>query len=411
MKDILHCDLNNFYASVECRDNPELRGKPIAVCGSLEARSGIVLAKSTEAKAYGIKTGDKIYEARQKCPSVIIVSPRMGVYSEASKVVRAIYQRYTDMVEPFGIDECWLDVTGSHYLFGSSVEIAERIRGEVKRETGLTISVGVSFTKVLAKLGSDMKKPDAVTVLSPEVYRQKISGLPVADIIGVGPATERRLKKLRIHTLGELADADQEFLVRQLGKAGIWLWRAVNGFDDAIVHEQDYRRKPKSVGSSRTLPRDLQNNGEVWTVMLTLADEVTRRLRQEELSAGGVCVSVKTNDLNYREFQAQLEFPMRSPRCFAEAGFRLFCERFDWGLPVRAVGIRAINLCDGTAERQYSFFCNNAKIDKEEILSDVSDVLRTRFGKGAVLPARMRQELAECGGEKINVFQSVHGYA
>lgn len=411
MRDILHCDLNNFYASVECRDNPSLRGKPIAVCGSVEARAGIVLAKSTEAKICGVKTGDKIYEARQKCPDIIIVSPRMGVYLEASRKVRAIYQRYTDMVEPFGMDECWLDVTGSHYLFGSSEEIAETIRETVKQETGLTISVGVSFTKVLAKLGSDMKKPDAITVLSFRNYREKIRSLPVSDIIGVGPATEKRLKKLRIHTLGELADTDQEVLTRHLGKAGIWLWRAVNGFDDAIVHEQDYRREVKSVGSSRTLPRDLYNRGEVWTVMLTLADEVTRQLRKHGLSAGGVCVSVKTNDLCYREFQTRLAFPMRTPLSFADAGFKLFCERFDWALPVRAVGIRAIYLSPSCEERQCSIFCDNDKLDREEILSEVSDSLRERFGSGAVLPARMRQELAASGGEKINVFQSIHGYS
>lgn len=411
MKDILHCDLNNFYASVECRDNPALRGRPIAVCGSIEARSGIVLAKSNEAKACGVKTGDKIYEARQKCPGIVIVSPRMKVYSEISKQVRAIYQRYTDMVEPFGIDECWLDVTGSHYLFGSSEEIADKLRRAVKEELGLTISVGVSFTKVLAKLGSDMKKPDAVTVLSTENYRKKISALPVSDIIGVGPATERRLKKLRIHTLGQLADTSSEVLTRHLGKMGISLWRAVNGYDDAIVHEQDYHRKIKSVGSSRTLPRDLYNNQEVWAVMLALADEVTRQLRREGLSAGGVCVSVKTNDLCYREFQAGLDFPMRSAQSFARAGFELFCRRFDWHLPLRAVGIRAINLADGGAAQQCSLLCDNLKIEREEVLSDVSDRLRERFGRDCIYPARMRQELCECSDEKINVFQSVHRLA
>ena len=410
MRDILHCDLNNFYASVECRDNPSLRGKAVAVCGSIEARAGIVLAKNYEARAFGVKTGDKIYEAQQKCPGIVIVPPHMEKYSEISKQVRAIYQRYTDMVEPFGMDECWLDVTGSHFLFGSSEEIANTIREEVKRETGLTISVGVSFTKVLAKLGSDMKKPDAVTLLPPESFREKIYPLAVNEIIGVGPSTHRRLQKLRIRTLGDLANTDPEVLTRLLGKSGIWLWRAVNGFDDAVVHEQGYKREIKSIGNSTTLPRDLYTNEEVWRTMLSLGEEVTRQLRREGLCAGGVCISVKTKDLAYREFQMALDFPMRSAQRLAHAGFELFKRRFDWRLPVRAVGIRAINLHSDVLARQNCFFCDNRKIDREERLSEVSDGLRERFGRDIIYPARLQNGL-ELTHEKVNIFQSTHKYA
>ena len=410
MRDILHCDLNNFYASVECRDNPELLGKAVAVCGSIEARAGIVLAKNYEARAFGVKTGDKIYEAKQKCPDIVIVPPHMEKYSAVSKQVRTIYQRYTDMVEPFGMDECWLDVTGSHFLFGSSEDIANIIREDVKRETGLTISVGVSFTKVLAKLGSDMKKPDAVTVLPHDSYREKIYPLAVNEIIGVGPSTHKRLQKLRIRTLGDLANTDPEVLKRHLGKSGIWLWRAVNGCDDAVVHEQGYKREIKSIGNSTTLPRDLYHNAEVWRTMLSLAEEVTRQLRREGLCAGGVCISVKTKDLCYREFQARLDFPMRSAQSFAQAGFELFKRRFDWRLPVRAVGIRAINLYLGTVERQSCFFCDNKKIDREEKLSEVSDTLRERFGRDIIYPARLKNSL-DMTHEKVNIFQSTHSYA
>lgn len=409
MKDILHCDLNNFYASVECRDDPSLLGKAVAVCGSIEARAGIVLAKNTLAKSFGVKTGDKVYEARQKCPDIVIVPPHMEKYSAVSKQVRAIYQRYTDLVEPFGMDECWLDVTGSHYLFGSSEEIADAIREAVKTETGLTISVGVSFTKVLAKLGSDMKKPDAVTVLPQESYREKIYPLAVNEIIGVGPATFKKLEKLRIHTLGDLAKTDMGVLTRHLGKNGIWLWRAVNGFDDAVVHEQSYKREIKSVGSSTTLPRDLYNNAEVWRTLLSLAEDVTRQLRKENLCAGGVVISVKTNDLRYREFQIALDYPMRSAQSFAAAGFELFKMRFDWRLPVRAVGIRAINLLPGESSRQSSLFCDNRKLDREERLSEVSDTLRERFGRDIVFPARLKNSL-DMTHEKINIFQSTHSY-
>lgn len=410
MRDILHCDLNNFYASVECRDNPELRGKAVAVCGSIEARAGIVLAKNYEARAFGVKTGDKIFEARQKCPDIVIVPPHMDKYSAISKQVRAIYQRYTDMVEPFGMDECWLDVTGSHFLFGSSEEIANTIRETVKRETGLTISVGVSFTKVLAKLGSDMKKPDAVTVLPPESFREKIYPLGVNEIIGVGPATFKRMQKLRIHTLGDLAKTDPDTLTRLLGKSGIWLWRAVNGYDDAVVHEQGYHREIKSIGSSTTLPKDLYADAEVWRTLLSLAEDVTRQLRQEGLCAGGVTVSIKTNDLSYREFQTVLDCPLRSAQSFARAGFELFRARFDWHLPIRAVGIRAIYLHSDVIARQSSLFCDAFRLEREERLSDVSDTLRERFGRDIIYPARLQNGLDLTHGN-INIFQSSHTYA
>ena len=410
MKDILHCDLNNFYASVECRDDPSLIGKPVAVCGSQEARAGIVLAKNYEARAFGIKTGDKIFEARQKCPDIVIVPPHMEKYSAISKQVRAIYRRWTDLVEPFGMDECWLDVTGSHYLFGSSEEIANNIRETVKAETGLTISVGVSFTKVLAKLGSDMKKPDAVTVLPVESFREKIYPLAVNEIIGVGPATFKRLQKLRIHTLGDLAKTDPDALVRLLGKSGIWLWRAVNGYDDAEVHEQDYKREIKSIGSSTTLPRDLYTDAEVWHTLLGLSEEVTRQLRREGFCAGGVTVSVKTNDLSYREYQTVLSVPMRSAQSFARAGFELFKARFDWRLPVRAVGIRALDLYPDSLARQDSFFCDCRRLEREEKLGEVSDSLRERFGRDIIFPARLKNGL-ELTREKVNIFQSSHGYS
>lgn len=409
MRDILHCDLNNFYASVEIRDNPSLAGHPIAVCGSVENRSGIVLAKNDLAKAYGIKTAEKIYEAKQKCRNLIIVSPSIGKYSEISKQVRSIYARFTDMIEPFGMDECWLDVTGSHYLFGSSEKIAYDIKEAVKRETGLTISVGVSFTKVLAKLGSDMKKPDAVTVLNKDNYKEKIKDLAACEMIGIGSATMRALSKLGINTIGELADSDPDMLARRLGKAGISLWRAANGFDDSSVHEMSYSREIKSVGNSTTLRQDLYTNEQVWQTLLSLAEEVTRRLRRDELCAQGVCISVKTNDLNYREFQTQLEYPLRSALSLAQAGYKLFLERFKWELPVRAVGIRGINLISSRIDRQYSIFTDPLKLDKEERLADVSDILKSRFGRGIIFPARIKNDLFS-SSDCINAFNNLHLY-
>lgn len=406
MKDILHCDLNNFYASVEIRDNPSLADKPIAVCGSIEDRAGIVLAKNYLAKSYGIKTAETIYEAKAKCPFLVIVSPHMEKYTAVSKQVREIYSRYTDLVEPFGMDECWLDITGSHYLFGSNEKMAFDIKETVKRETGLTISVGVSFTKVLAKLGSDMKKPDAITVLSKDSYMDKIKDLAVGEMIGIGPATQKALARCGIFTLGELSKADPDTLARRLGKAGICIWRAANGFDDSEVHELNYSREIKSVGNSTTLRYDLTDSEQVWQVMLSLSDQVTQRMRRDGLCACGVCISVKTNDLAYREYQERLDYPLRSPLALAKAGFRLFSERFGWHLPIRAVGIRGINLISSQDCRQYSMFCDPKKLEKQERLADVSDSLRSRFGKKIIYPARMQNELYSAH-KKLNVFNHI----
>ena len=205
---ILHCDLNNFYVSVASRDNETLKGKPVAVGGSVEERHGIILAKSEEAKKFSVTTGEAIWQAKQKCPSLIIVPPDFKRYQHFSLMVRKIYERYTDLVEPFGIDECWLDVTGSRRLFGSEYEIAEKIRNDVKTETGLTISVGVSFNKIFAKLGSDLKKPDAVSVIPYDSFKEVVWGLDASCLLGVGRSTEKKLRELAIFTVGDLANTD-----------------------------------------------------------------------------------------------------------------------------------------------------------------------------------------------------------
>ena len=280
------------------------------------------------------------------------------------------------------------------------------IKETVKRETGLTISVGVSFTKVLAKLGSDMKKPDAITVLSKDTYMDKIKDLAVGEMIGIGPATQKALARCGIFTLGELSKADPDTLSRRLGKAGICIWRAANGFDDSEVHELNYSREIKSVGNSTTLRYDLTDSEQVWQVMLSLSDQVTQRMRRDGLCACGVCISVKTNDLAYREYQARLDYPLRSPLALAKAGFRLFSERFGWHLPIRAVGIRGINLISSQDCRQYSMFCDPKKLEKQERLADVSDSLRSRFGKKIIYPARMQNELYSAH-KKLNVFNHI----
>ena len=229
LRSILHCDMNNFYASVECMLDPALKKYPIAVCGSVEERHGIVLAKNYKAKAFDVKTGDAVWQAKQKCKDLVVVPPHYEEYIKYSKLARSVYERYTDQVEPYGMDECWLDISGTESLFGSPEKVANEIRETMKFELGLTISVGVSFNKIFAKLGSDMKKPDAVTLIPKDTFKEKIWGLPAADLLGVGRATQRVLDSYCIRTIGDLANTDPEFLRKRLGKNGVVLWNYAKG--------------------------------------------------------------------------------------------------------------------------------------------------------------------------------------
>ena len=275
---ILHSDLNCFYASVEMMLDPRLRGKAVAVCGSTEDRHGIVLAKSELAKKAGIKTGMVNWEAQRLCKDLIVVPPQYDQYVKYSKLTQAIYARYTDLVEPFGMDECWLDVTGSRVM-GNPMQIAEEIRNAVREELGLTVSIGVSFNKIFAKLGSDMKKPDAVTEVSVDTFKDKVWGLPASDLIYCGRATEKKLGSYGIRTIGDLAHADPSFLKRLLGVNGIALWRYANGEDTSNVMHKEFVSPIKSVGHGITCVVDLINEEEVWRVMLELCQDIGHRLR------------------------------------------------------------------------------------------------------------------------------------
>lgn len=257
LRSILHCDMNNFYASVECMLDPALKKYPIAVCGSVEERHGIVLAKNYKAKAFDVKTGDAVWQAKQKCKDLVVVPPHYEEYIKYSKLARSVYERYTDQVESYGMDECWLDISGTESLFGSPEKVANEIRETMKFELGLTISVGVSFNKIFAKLGSDMKKPDAVTVIPKDTFKEKIWGLPAADLLGVGRATQRVLDSYCIRTIGDLANTDPDFLRRRLGKNGVVLWNYANGNDLSLVAKKDFVSPIKSVGHGITTVADL----------------------------------------------------------------------------------------------------------------------------------------------------------
>ncbi len=378
-KIVLHSDLNNFYASVECVKNPGLRDKCVAVCGSSALRHGIVLAKNQNAKKFGVKTGEVIWQAQRKCPELVIVQPDFESYRKYSEIVRKIYYSYTDIIEPFGIDECWLDVTGSTALFGSGREIAEKIRNQVKRETGLTVSVGVSFNKIFAKLASDMKKPDAVTVIPKEDFK-KIWDLPAGDLLGVGRRTGETLRKHNILTIGDIARADITCLQSWLGKAGKMLWTYANGLDTSPVVPNEKQEKVKSVGHGTTTPEDLKNCDEVFKVMSYLTEEISCKLKHENLMASGVSVTVKDCFFNISDFQTILQTPTQSSSIIAKEAYKLFDQKYKWENDIRSITVTAINLIHTDSCMQLSLFENTEETEKLLKLENCIDEIRSKYG-------------------------------
>ena len=381
---ILHSDLNSFYASVEMMLNPNLRGKAVAVCGSTEDRHGIVLAKSDLAKKAGVKTGMVNWEARQLCKDLIVVPPQYDQYLKYSKLTQAIYQRYTDLIEPFGMDECWLDVSGSKTIYGDGMEIAQKIRTAVREELGLTVSIGVSFNKIFAKLGSDMKKPDAVTEIRRDNFQEKVWPLEASEMIYCGRATTAKLAKYGIHTIGQVAATDPLFLKRLLGVNGVALWRYASGKDTSRVMHRDFVSPVKSVGHGITCVSDLENEEEVWKVILALSQDIGHRLRLHDLSARTVQVAVRGNDLLGSQFQCKLPFKTQLPSEIASTAFRAFKDHYRWGTKVRAVTVRAIELVPKADPDQLSLFMDAGKIARRERLEDTVEELRGRFGKRAI---------------------------
>lgn len=385
---ILHCDLNNFFASVSLLSNPTLYDLPVAVCGNREERHGIVLAKNENAKKFGVKTAEAIWEAQAKCPELVILRPDYEKYHAYSQATRAILQRYTDLVEPFGIDEAWLDVTGSTLLFGDGETIAQRIRKAVRQELGLTVSVGVSFNKVFAKLGSDMKKPDAVTVISRENFKEKVWPLPVSDLLFVGKSTAARLRGCGITTIGDLPLCDDALLQRLLGKNGLLLKSYALGEDSSPVTPPRDSDLPKSVGRSVTPSQDITTSQQVWEIYLTLAESIAHELRRYGLFAGGLQVHTRTTALEVKEYSRTLAVPLNTSMSIAKKGMELFCESYRWGMPLRSVGLRAINLRDESHAVQQDFFGDISADAQDERIEESIEQVRERFGKGSIRRGR-----------------------
>ena len=384
---ILHCDLNNFFASVSLLFNPTLRSVPVAVCGDKEQRHGIVLAKNETAKRCGVKTAEAIFEARAKCPELVILPPMMDKYKEYSEKAHRIYEEYTDMIEPFGIDECWLDVTGSRLLFGSGEEIADKIRREIKQKLGITVSVGVSFNKVFAKLGSDMKKPDGITVISRENFREKIWRLPISDLLFVGRKTTDRLRSCGICTIGDAALCSDEMLERLLGKNGLELKRYALGEDNSPVSRQHEKATPKSIGRSVTRQQDFKTPDEIWGMFLSLAREISDSLREQGLYAGGVQVHIRNAALSVKEFSRSYPDSVNGAKIIAERGMELLNEHFGFTEPLRSVGLRAINLRGYQTAIQEDIFGDSEKRETEEKIESSIYELRKKFGSTSITRA------------------------
>lgn len=391
---VLHCDLNSYFASVELLERPELRSKPVAVCGSVELRHGIVLARSEPAKRAGVKTGEAVWQAKQRCPELVILEPHYEKYVQYSRQVKDIYREYTDRVESFGIDEAWMDVTGSVGLFGGGMDIAREILGRVQRETGgLTVSIGVSFNKIFAKLGSDLRKPNAITEIPPDRFREIIWPLPASSMLGVGRSAANKLSSYGIHTLGQIASYPISFFERVFGVTGRIMWAYANGIDNSPVMKLTDSLPMKSVGHGNTALSDLTENGEVELMLLELSQDVARRLREYHLQARRLTVGVRDNDMGYREYQGVLSFPTQSYNELAAQSYKLFLKNYNWTLPVRALTVRAINLEPDSVPYQTDIFTDFAKREKIDSLERAVESVRARYGRNSIdCAALMRNE-------------------
>lgn len=382
MRVILHVDLNNFYASVEMKLNPSLEGKFIGVCGNVENRHGIILAKSENAKKMGVKTGMTILDAKRICPEIMLVEANHSHYISYSKMARAIYREYTDKIEPFGIDECWLDVTGSIKLFGSGKEIADTIRERVKKELGLTVSVGVSFNKVFAKLGSDLNKPDGTTVIDENNYKNIVWNLPASELLFVGKSTAEKLKKINIITIGDLANADVNYLEKRFGKWGVSLHDYANGKDNSPVNYDDEDDEIKSVGNSITSYRDLKTDEDVKILFTVLAESVSSRLISYGLGkATTLSIYVRDEFLNSSTRQGKLKTPSVLPEDFMSFAFELFKKNYDFSCGIRTIGITVSNfIVDG---EQISF--DDEIYDKKLKLNTAISGIKDKYGNKTVV--------------------------
>ena len=383
-REILHVDCNKFYASVECYLHPQLRDKPVAVGGSEQSRHGIILTKNEIASKYGLVVGEPLWKARQKCPDLIIVPPNFPVYIEFSGKVRKILEDYTDLIEPFGLDESWIDVTGDWEKSGYT--IAQEIRQRVKEEVGITVSIGLSFNKIFAKLGSDYKKPDAVTVINRDNYKDIVWNLPCSDLLMIGRATTKKLNYYGIYTIGDVAMADDRFMKNLLGKNGQMLQRFARGQDTSPVRHMSLSRDIKSIGNSTTTPRDLKNDEDVKIIFTVLAESVSRRMRKHGVKGVTLTISVRDCKLNTFTRQCTMQAPTNVSAELIKNAMALFSANYNWENPIRSLGLSVTDF-DFDGILQYDISGSVEKREKLERLETAVDKLKDRYGNYCIQKA------------------------
>ena len=385
---ILHCDQNCFFASVELLSHPDLRDVPMAVCGDPASRHGIILAKNEPAKRFGIQTAETVWQARRKCPGLVLLPPHHKLYREYSVRVNELYGQYTDLVEPFGIDESWLDITGSMHLFGGDpVAIADELRRRVREELGLSISVGVSFNKIFAKLGSDYKKPDATTLISPENWQKIVWPLPVGAMLFVGRSAQRTLAQYGVETIGQLAACRPEMLEKLLGKLGRQMHEYANGLDRSPVRPQAEREPVKSVGNGTTFPHDLTRWEEVRAGLAALSDSVAMRLRRQGLYCSGVQVTIKDSSFRSISRQKRLESPTRLMKDIQRAAMELTRSAWRAPTPIRMLTVTALHITESAEsfEQLDLLGAGRAVSDaRQEQLESAVRAIRDKFGDGSI---------------------------
>lgn len=389
---ILHSDMNSFYASVACRENPDLKRLPMVVGGNPKNRHGIVLAKNPQAKKAGIVTGEALWAAREKCPDLVVCPPDYPLYMKCSRQARKIYSEYTDRVEPFGPDEAWMDLTDCPCLHGRSpLDVADEIRCRMQEELGLTVSIGVSWNKIFAKFGSDYKKPNAVTAITRDNYREIVYPRPVRDLLCVGPATERKLKQIGVYTIGQMADLGPQTLRFLFGVNGEILWTFARGEDlsevkplneETVGCDYDIR----SIGNSLTAPRDLLSDREVKLLLYMLSESVGLRLREGGFRCGTVEIYVRDKALHGFTRQRKLETPTILTSVIAGQAYRLYEENYDMneGNGIRSIGVRVSALTPESDPVQISFREDAKKAADEEKVEHLCDSLRMRYGNTMV---------------------------
>ena len=377
---ILHSDINSCYATIEHLHHPELVGKPLAVGGDPEARHGIVLTADYLAKKKGVKTGMALWQAKQVCPEITFVPPNMDLYLRFSRMAHEIYSEYTDLQEPYGIDECWLDVTDSKIIKGDGLTIAKEISNRMKKELGVTVSIGVSFNKIFAKLGSDYKKPDAITTMYKEEFKTKAWQLPVSDLLYVGRATNSKMQKYGIHTIGDLARTDIDWITGIFGKMGAILWSFANGYDESPVKKENTSAPIKSIGNGTTTPRDLETDEDVKIVLYNLAESVAARLRKNGFKCRVVEISIRDNKLISFSRQKKLQNATNITGEIAQSAYALFQENYSWNNPIRSLGVRGSDLVNDNYWEQLDIFSSAEYREKLLKADRAVDDIRRRFG-------------------------------